>query len=249
MPLAAIKTNEMLIRNISIFLLLLTLISCHNNEMKLTMTDIQISQLDSLKNTYKFTDKDWDKRGLIPSEKSLSDKMDRLLNDCLGELISTQNKNLTQKDYKKILNRGLKRFHKLDFDTEEREFIADKFDEIAKIIRIDFSEDLNIWLYGRLMVKLGTIFNKESKAIDIKTIKCTDCQESLNKLIVRTEENIPEYWTIVKCNKCGNLNLFPAQGNIKESRFENCTWIKSFAKPEFDSVQIELKLKEMKMNK
>lgn len=213
------------------------------------MTDVQISQLDSLKNSYKFSDNDWDKRGLIPSEKSLSDNMDKLLNDCLGELISTQNKNLSKKVYKTILNRGLKRFRKLDYDTEEREFIADKFDEIANIIRIDFNEDLNIWLYGRFMVLLEKVFTNEEKAIDIKIIQCTDCQKPLNKLIVRIEENIPAYWAIVKCNECGNLNLFPAQENIKESRFENCKWVKSFAKSEFDSVQIEMKLKEMKMNK
>ena len=216
--------------------------------MKLIMTDNQIYQLDSLKNTYKFTDNDWDKRGLIPSEKSLSDKMDKLLNDCLSELISTQNKDLNQKEYEKILNRGLKRFRKLDYDTEESEFIADKFDEIAKIIRIDFNEDLNIWLYGKLMVKIGKIFTKERKSIETESIQCTDCQESLNKVIVSFEENIPEYWTIVKCNKCGSLNLFPAQGKINESRFENCTWIKSFAKSEFDSTQIEIKFNKMKMN-
>lgn len=151
----------MQIRYLSIFLLLLTLISCQNDEMKLTMTDNQISQLDSLKNIYKFTDNDWDKRGLIPPDKSLSDKMDRLLNDCLEELISTRDKNLSLKDSKKILNRGLKRFRKLDYDTEEREFIADRFDEIAKIISVDFNEELDIWLYGRLMVKFRKIFSKE----------------------------------------------------------------------------------------
>jgi len=174
--------------------------------------------------------------------------MDRLLNDCLGELISTQNKNLSTKDYKKILTRGLKRFRKLDYDTEEREFIADKFDEIAKIIRIDFNEDLNIWLYGRFMVKFGKIFNKEAKVIDTVSINCSDCNEPLNKLITEYEENIPEYWTIVKCNKCGDLNLFPARGKIKALRFENCRWFKSFDKSEVDSSQIEIKLKDMKMN-
>jgi hypothetical protein len=216
--------------------------------MKLTMTDTQISQLDSLKNTYKFTDKDWDNRGLIPSEKALSDNMDRLLNECLGELILTQNKDLSQKDYKKILNRGLKRFRKLDYDTEESEFIVDKFDEIAKIIRIDFNEDLNIWLYGKLMVKFGKIFNKEEKVIDTLSINCSECNEPLNKLITRYEENVPEYWTIVKCNKCGDLNLFPAQGKVKASRFENCTWIKSYDKSEVDSTQIEIELNDLKMN-
>ena len=218
--------------------------------MKITLTNDQITKLDSLKNTYKFTAKDWDSRGLIPSPKPLSDKMDGLLNDCLSDLISSQNKDLTQNDYKKVLNRGLKRFKKLDYDTEEREFIADKFDEISKILRIDFHEELNIWLYGRLMVKLGQIFEKKnSHTIDSLTIQCSKCQNKLTKEITRMEENIPEYWTIVKCNHCGELNLFPAKGKIKESRFVNCTWIQSYAKSEYDSIQIENKLNELKINK
>jgi hypothetical protein len=69
--------------------LLITLFSCQPKGIKMTLTISQINQLDSLRNTYKFTDKDWDNRGLIPSDKSLSDKMDNLLNDCLNHLIET----------------------------------------------------------------------------------------------------------------------------------------------------------------
>lgn len=247
--LAAIKTNTMRIRNILIFKIVLTLISCHQNDMKVTLTNDQIAKLDSLKNTYKFTDKDWDSRGLIPSPKSLSDKMDGLLNECLSDLISSQNKDLTQNDYKKVLNRGLKRFKKLDYDTEEKEFIADKFDEISKILRIDFHEDLNIWLYGRLMLKLGQFFEKKnSQIIDSLIIQCPKCQDKLTKEITRMEENTSEYWTIVKCNHCRELSLFPAKGKIKELRFVNCTWIHSFAKSDYDSIQIDNKLNELKMN-
>ncbi|MBN1397195.1 MAG: DUF4844 domain-containing protein [Bacteroidetes bacterium] len=213
------------------------------------MTKDQIAQLDSLKNTYKFTDKDWDARGLIPSAKSMSDNMDGLLNECLSDLVALENKDLTDSELKNILNRGLKRFNKLDYDTEGREFIADKFNEISKILRIDFNEDLNIWLYGRLIVKLRKIFNKEdSEIIESMMIQCTKCQDTLTKAITRIEENIPEYWTVVKCNKCGELNLFPAERNIKESRFINCTWIQSFAESEFDSIQINKKLNELKIN-
>ena len=235
-------------RKTLIFIIVLTFYSCHQNDRKVTLTNDQIAKLDSLKNTYKFSDKDWDSRGLIPSPKVLSDKMDGLINECLSDLISSQNKGLTQNDYKNVLNRGLKRFKKMDYDTEEREFIADKFEEISKILRIDFNEDLNIWLYGRLMVKLGKILDKKSSQLIYSlTIQCSKCQDTLTKEITRIEENIPEYWTIVKCNHCGELNLFPAKGKIKESRYTNCTWIQSFAKSDYDSIQIENKLNELKM--
>jgi hypothetical protein len=239
----------MITKQILTILLITIFISCQPRGINMTLTSDQISQLDSLKNTYKFTDKDWDDRGLIPSNKSLSDKMNRLINECLSDLINSQNRDLSQSDYVKILDKGLKRFKKLDYDTEEKEFIAEKFHEIANIIGVDYNEKLNIWLYGSLMIKLGKVFKQDdSKILESITIQCSNCQDTLTKAIVKFEDNIPEYWTIVKCGHCGELNLFPALGNMKETRFINCTWIKSFAKSEFDSIEIKSKIIEMKTN-
>jgi hypothetical protein len=99
------------------------------------------------------------------------------------------------------------------------------------------------------MNKLGEVFKQDDlKILDSINIPCTKCKITLTEAIVKFEDNIPEYWTIVKCNRCGELNLFPAKGNIKETRSLNCTYIKSFPKAEFDSTQIDIKLNELKKN-
>ena len=241
-----LRTQDILIW---ILIPLALLISCQQNRPKMSLTTSQIVALESLLHKYKFSDKDWEARGLIPSDKSLSDKMNNLINDCLSDLINSQGKNLTQKDFRKILNKGLKRFKKIEYDTEGREFIVDKFDQISKIIGIDYSEELTNWLYGKPIANMFNKFNKSDlKSLESITIKCTNCQDTLTKEILIFKEQIPEYWTIVKCNNCEELNIFPAMGNIKEARFINCTWLKSYPRTEFDSVQIISKLNELKTN-
>lgn len=219
--------------------------SCNKKDTQLKLTVTQLKQLDSLKSTYKFSDKAWEARGLIPSPKAVSDKMEKNINICLEDLISTQSEELSKEDYIDILQDGLGRFNSFDYDTEEREFIADQFAEIAAILRIDFNEQLNIWLYGRLMVFLEKLLHKDPVIIDSINVKCNRCGSTLKQGIIKKENNIPAYWTIVKCKQCRELVLLPGKENVKEMRYFNCYFVKSLSKEEVDSIQRNEKLREI----
>jgi hypothetical protein len=192
----------------------------------------------------------WEKHGLMPSEKYLSDKMDNLINACLIDLINSDNKNLSHSDFETILDKGIDRFNDLHYDTEEKEIIAEKFNDIATIINIDISKRLNIWMYGRVLSTINDLFSQEeTNFVGSQIIKCSDCNNTLTQGFLEVEGNIPSYWTIVNCEHCGETNLFPAIGNIKETVFLNCTYVNLFVKAEFDSSLIEQQLKKLKINK
>jgi hypothetical protein len=212
--------------------------SCIPNEEKIKLNDNQISKLDSLKKSELYADSEWDKRGLIPSEKEKVEQMKLLTNECLDKIIEESRDYQTKSNYKKVLENGLRRFNKSDFDTEEKEFIADKFYEISLILDVDFKEQLNVWLYGRVMIMLQKLFETKDIAIRTNEVNCTKCNILLKELIIREENNIPEYWIIVKCNDCGKHNFLPRQKNIKEVRYENCVFVKSLSSVENDSSKI-----------
>ena len=85
--------------------------------------------------------------------------MTRLFNLCADNLIKAKNDNYSSRKLKAVLKAGLSNFNKLDYDTEEKEFICDIFHELATIVNIDFNENLNKWLYGSFLITLMKIKN------------------------------------------------------------------------------------------
>jgi|GEM_PF-615263 len=223
--------------------------SCSSHEQKIKLNEIQISRLDSIKNTIKYSDNEWNKRGLIPSERSKVIQMELLTNQCLDDLIEKSKNYQSKSEYIKTLKTGLNRFIKLDYDTEEKEFIADTFYEISLILDVDFKEQLNVWLYGRLMILLQKIFESNDIVIKTNEVNCTKCNKLLKELIIREENNIPEYWIIVKCNGCGKHNILPRQENIKEVRYENCIFVKSLSNLDNDSLKVLEIINELEKTK
>ncbi|MEI9946453.1 MAG: hypothetical protein WDN26_19810 [Chitinophagaceae bacterium] len=79
------------------------------------------------------------------------------------------------------MKQDLSKFNKLDYDTEEKEFICDLFHELSTIADIDFKDDLNKWLYGSVLttlLKLKNILNPE-KIVETLTQPCTNCGTQL----------------------------------------------------------------------
>jgi Domain of unknown function (DUF4844) len=118
-----------------------------------------LSRLKIFRQKEKFSDSEWNKRGLNPSNSELVEKMDFLLNESIDEIIENHVKNSSKNTLTKTLKRGLSKFNKADYDTEEKEFILDNFHELSKILGIDFKDNLNSWLYGSVLDTLLKLSN------------------------------------------------------------------------------------------
>ena len=122
------------------------------------MINPKFDKLKYLLEKKKFADSEWEKRGLNPSSSELCEQMENKLNQCLNSLINLIEHNSSQNDLKKSLRQSLKTFDKSNFDTEEKEFICDYFNEISKSIEIDFKNDLNKVTSANISVRVTDDF-------------------------------------------------------------------------------------------
>lgn len=182
-----------------------------------------VQRLTQLRDKKKFTDSDWDKRGLIPSDSEKVNEMTQLMNICLDELLADIKSNSTERQIRKTLTKGLKRFKTSNYDTEEKEFIGDEFHKIGSVLRLNISDNLNSWLYGSV---LGTIINltkKKDVILDTKSFECTKCRLTLSLKVTAIKEGIPNYWIIAQCVQCGEYNLLSTGENAGGLKFEDFT--------------------------
>lgn len=108
----------------------------------------------------KFSEEEWRNRGLNPSDEFICSKMKAHLNECAEQLV----KNLNTKDkntWKKILKIRLHKIDKNEYDTEEREMICDYFYQLSQIVKVDFTTNLNRWLYGFFLSILIKLFGRK----------------------------------------------------------------------------------------
>ncbi|WP_396144902.1 DUF4844 domain-containing protein [Flavobacterium sp.] len=197
----------------------------------------------------KFSDSEWLKRGLNPSDDNLCNKMNAIFNECAKSLIIEVQKEFNPKVIKSILKNYLLKFDKKIYDTEEREFICDYFEELSKIVNVKFNNELNSWLYGSLLnelIKFTSLFKSSEKVIETLSQQCTKCKTELNTIILEKQENIPDYcYDIVKCKSCGEFNLIEKGSKIKRCRFENYELIEQLKKQEFNKEEAEIRLKQI----
>nr|WP_294788335.1 DUF4844 domain-containing protein [uncultured Flavobacterium sp.] len=208
-----------------------------------------IERLNYLVDKNKFADSEWIKRGLNPSKSELCDLMESKFNDCLNSLILLVENNASQNKLKLDLKTSLKSFDKSNFDAEEREFICDYFYEIAKIIEIDFKNDLNKWLYGSLMnsfLKLSSLVKGKEIVVEILSQECTKCHASLETFILQKEEGIPDSdFFIVKCKSCKEFNLIDKGPNIKQLRFGEYELQEQLSRNQYDLDGAKIRLKQL----
>lgn len=207
-------------------------------------------KLVAFKSKSKFSDDQWESRGLNPSSSDISVQLERLFNKIADDLIEELNHDIENKKLKSLLKKGLQKFNKYNFDTEEKKFICDLFEELAVITNIDLKDELNNWQYGSVltsMMKLSKILNPE---IVIEKIQqnCTKCKIILGANIIEKKEGIPDSsWLVVKCNSCGELNLVSPGPNIKRIKFINYGWVESLNKEEFTYEKALIQLEQIKM--
>jgi len=216
------------------------------------MTDKQttLDKLNAFRKLDKFSSFAWEQRGLNPSDGEMCNRLQNLFNDCTDNLIEATNSDFKQRQLKNILKSWLYRVNSSDYDTEEREFICDYFDQLSKIVSVDFKYNLNSWLYGKVLntlFKVTSFFKGKDKIIETLSQDCTKCASKLETFIIRKEEGIPDYnWTIIQCNNCNEFNLLSTGPNIKELRFGNYKSIEQLPKTEYTEEQANVRLEQIK---
>ena len=216
------------------------------------MTDKQttLDKLNTFRKLDKFSTSAWEKRGLNPSDSEMCNRLQNLFNDCADNLIEATNSDFKPRQLKSILKSWLDSVNSSDYDTEEREFICDYFDQLSKIVSVDFKDNLNSWLYGKVLntlFKVTSFFKGKDKIIETLSQNCTKCGSKLETFIIRKEEGIPDYnWTIIQCNNCNEYNLLSTGPNIKELRFGNYKSIEQLPKTEYTEEQANVRLEQIK---
>jgi hypothetical protein len=216
------------------------------------MTDKQttLDKLNAFRKLDKFSSSAWEQRGLNPSDSEMCNRLQNLFNDCADNLIEATNSDFKQRQLKSILKSWLDSVSSSDYDTEEREFICDYFDQLSKIVSVDFKDNLNSWLYGKVLntlFKVTSFLKGQDKIVETLSQDCTQCGSKLETFITRKEEGIPDYsWTIIQCNNCNEFNLLSTGPNIKEYRFGNYKSIEQLPKTEFTEEQANTRLEQIK---
>ena len=216
------------------------------------MTDKQttLDKLIAFRKLDKFSTSAWEERGLNPSDSEMCNRLQNLFNDCADNLIEATNSDFKSRQLKSILKSWLDSVNSSDYDTEEREFICDYFDQLSKIVSVDFKDNLNSWLYGKVLntlFKVTSFFKGQDKIVETLSQDCTQCSSKLETFITRKEEGIPDYsWTIIQCNNCKEFNLLSTGPNVKELRFGNYKSIEQLPKTEYTEEQANVRLEQIK---
>jgi hypothetical protein len=216
----------------------------------MTAYNNQIDALIAFIQTDKFCLSAWDERGLNPSDNEMCKFLQDTFNNIAEELKMTIISNKKGGALKSILKTGLKLFSKSDYDTEEKQFICDTFNTLAKIVDVNFASTLNKWLYGSLLSSLFNIGRilKPEKIIHTLQQPCVKCGTELETHIKKIEEGIPETnWFIVKCNNCKELNLLTLEPNIKELEFGNYELVENLFKQDYPYEQAQTRLEQIKL--
>lgn len=216
------------------------------------MTDKQttLDKLNAFRKLDKFSTSAWEKRGLNPSDSEMCNILQNLFNDCADNLIEATNSDFKSRQLKSVLKSWLNSVNSSDYDTEEREFICDYFDQLSIIVSVDFKDNLNSWLYGKVLntlFKVTSFFKGQDKISETLSQDCTKCGSKLETFIIRKEEGIPDYnWTIIQCNNCNEFNLLSTGPNIKELRLGNYKSIEQLPKTEYTKEQANVRLEQIK---
>ena len=173
-----------------------------------------------------------------------------VLNECSDKLIQAIELDFKPKQFKVILKDSLNSIKSFDYDTEEREFICDYFDQLSKIVSVNFKDNLNKWLYGPLfntLSKMSAIFKVKEKVVETLYQDCTNCNCKLETQILGKEDGIPETsYFIIQCNNCKEYNLLIYGPNIKGLRCVNYSFVEQLFMTEFTLEQAHIRLEQIK---
>jgi hypothetical protein len=205
----------------------------------------QISALENLKNTKKFSKEKWEKRGLNPSSENLCSKLEKLLDDLLTELISYCSSQKSVQEIEKIYEYYFEKIKSAELDTEEKEFVVDYFDEIARILDIQTND---VYDHEKAVKKASEkVLAEERKRHEIISIECSKCKALLDTFILERDKEIPSFeFDIIKCVKCYELNILDKGPGIKRYRFLNYELIEELPKEEYNLEKALIRLEHLR---
>jgi hypothetical protein len=210
-----------------------------------------LDKLIAFKEHDKFSASAWNQRGLNPSDSTVSTHLEFLFNDCADNLIEAVRSDLASGQLKRILKKGIHRFDKTNYDTEEREFICDYFFQLSNIVAVDFKDNLNSWLYGAVLgavLKLTALLKGKEKVVAVLSQDCTKCGSRLDTFIIKKEEGIPDNsWAIIRCNHCNDYNLLSVGPDIKQLRFGEYKLVEQLPKDEYTEAQANIRLEQIRL--
>ena len=209
-----------------------------------------LDKLSAFRKRDKFSTSAWEERGLNPSDSEMCNRLQNLFNVCADNLTEAINLDFKPRQLKSILKNSLDSINSSDYDTEEREFICDCYDQLSKIVSVAFKDNLNSWLYGKVLntlFKVTSFFKGQEKVLEALAQDCTKCSLKLETFIIRKEQGIPDYsWIVIQCNNCNEYNLLSTGPNIKELRFGNYKSIEQLPKTEYTEEQANVRLEQIK---
>ena len=191
----------------------------------------------------------WEARGLNPSDEGLSRDLRSFFQDGAKELGHAVQAGQSQRKMKAMLLEGLGQLNKMQYDTEEREFIVDVFLELASIIGVNIRNDLSRWLYGGLLTALLAAgrFLRPERVVETRSQPCTKCGVALETKILQKKAGLPDgQWLVIRCNQCAEPNLLSLGPDVKKTRFGNYQWIDSLRKDEFTREQALIRVEQIK---
>ncbi len=191
----------------------------------------------------------WQARGLNPSADDQSRELTSFFHDCAAALAEAVKAGRSGRQLKAILTAALAQLDKARYDTEEREFIADLFGELAAIVGADLRGPVSRWLYGpvlSVLLAVGRLFRPE-RVIETFSQSCTQCGTPLETQILRKRSDIPDaQWMIVRCKQCRELNLLSPGPGVAQLRFGYYEWVESLSKEEYTQEQALVRLEQIR---
>lgn len=199
-----------------------------------------IEKLIDFKNHDKFSDEAWEERGLNPSDENICNQLNVIFDETTQELVENLNSGVESNALHETVKKNLNAIDHLGFDTEEREFICDLFFELAEIMSIDISSDLQNWMYG-------SDFPPPQIEPSERTLSqiCQGCGANLETFIQQTDPTVPDHcWFIIQCNKCKTHSLLDIGPGVKRLSFGNYKQIEMLLKSQYNILQANDKLEQ-----
>jgi Domain of unknown function (DUF4844) len=170
------------------------------------------------------------------------------MNSCTNELLKAVYNNASPAKLKKILRKHLYSFRRIDYDTEDAEFITECFELLAHIIGVRFGSTLTRWLYGYViwtLVALSKVFRKQ-KIISQKTTNCTSCQSAFTIQVTQTGSDRESDWIVGKCAKCNEFSLWETIANARRTNYETFIPVEYLSKKDYTEEQANIRLEQLK---
>jgi hypothetical protein len=106
--------------------------------------------------TPKFAPEAWKRRLVNPSDARMCQRMEAVVNEMAQTVLTLVQADAAPSSLKSAIASSLRSTSTVEFDTEEREFLCDEIERLARIADVRVGNILNRWLYGAL---LGTLIN------------------------------------------------------------------------------------------